>query len=113
MMDQMVGHCYDCQVTIQDRRQEPIKPSVIPKEPWEETSIDFGGPYPDGHYNLVVMAQRTRYPEVEIVFSIAIKSTKEKSKKIFAHRAYQNKYSPTMAGHSIQKNESDISESQS
>ena len=55
MIDQMVGHCYDCQVTVQDRRQEPIKPSVIPKEPWEEISIDFGGPYPDGHYDLVVM----------------------------------------------------------
>ena len=66
-------------------RQEPIKPSAIPKEPWEEISVDFGGPYPDGHYNLVVLDQRTRYPEVEVVFSTAIKPTKEKLKKIFAH----------------------------
>ena len=85
MIDQMVGHCYDCQVPTQDRRQEPIKPSAIPKEPWEEISVDFGGPYPDGHYNLVVLDQRTRYPEVEVVFSTAMKPTKEKLKKIFAH----------------------------
>ena len=85
MIDQMVGHCYDCQVTTQDRRQEPIKPSAIPKEPWEEISVDFRGPYPDGHYNLVVLDQRTRYPEVEVLFSTAIKPTKEKLKKIFAH----------------------------
>ena len=39
MIDQMVGHCYDCQVTTQDRFQEPIKPSAIPKEPWEEISL--------------------------------------------------------------------------
>ena len=59
MIDQMVGHCYDCQVTTQDRFQEPIKPSAIPKEPWEEISVDFGGLYPDGRYNLVVLDQRT------------------------------------------------------
>ena len=85
MIDQMIGHCFDCQVTTKDRRQEPIKPSVIPKEPWEEISIDFGGPYPDGHYNLVAIDQRTRYPEVEVVSSTAVKPTKEKLKKMFAH----------------------------
>jgi len=85
MIDQMIGHCFDCQVTTKDRRQEPIKPSVIPKEPWEEISIDFGGLYPDGHYNLVAIDQRTRYPEVEVVSSTAVKPTKEKLKKMFAH----------------------------
>ena len=48
-------------------------------------SVDFGGPYPDGHYNLVVLDQRTQYPEAEVVFSTAIKPIKEKLKKIFAH----------------------------
>ena len=58
---------------------------MITKEPWEEISIDFGGPYPDGHYNLVAIDQRTRYPEVEVVSSTAVKPTKEKLKKMFAH----------------------------
>lgn len=46
--------------------------------------MDFGGPYPGGHYNLVVIDKRTRYPEVERLYSTAITSTKEKLKKIFA-----------------------------
>ena len=63
-----MGHCYGCQVTTQDRRQEPVKPSVIPKEPWEEILVGAGGPYPVGHYNLVVLDQRSQYAEVEVVF---------------------------------------------
>ena len=48
-------------------------------------SVDFGGPYPDEHYNLVIIEKkRTRYPEVEIVYCTAMKSTKEKLKKVFA-----------------------------
>ena len=85
MIDQMIGHCFDCQVTTKDRRQEAIKSSVIPKEPWEEISIDFGGPYPDGHDNLIAIDQRTRYPEVEFVYSTAVNPTKEKLKEMFAH----------------------------
>lgn len=85
MIDQMIGHCYDCQVTTKNHREEPIKPSVIPEEPWEQIAIDFGGPYPDGHYNLVVIDQRTRYREVEVVPSTAFNPTKEKLKRMFAH----------------------------
>lgn len=85
MIDQTIGHCYDCQVTTRNHREEPIKPSVIPEEPWEQITIDFGGPYPDGHYNLVAVDRRTRYPEVEVVSSTAFKPTKERLRKMFAH----------------------------
>ena len=85
MIDQTIGHCYDCQVTTRNHREEPIKPSVIPENPWEQITIDFGGPHPDGHYNLVAVDRRTRYPEVEVVSSTAFKPTKERLKKMFAH----------------------------
>ena len=62
LISQTIGSCFDCQVATKSHRQEPIKPSVIPEEPWEQISIDFGGPYLDGHYNLVATDQRTRYP---------------------------------------------------
>lgn len=39
--------------------------TVIPEREWEIVSVDFGGPYQDGHYNLVVTDKRTRCPEVE------------------------------------------------
>ena len=47
-------------------------------------SVDFGGPYPDGHYSLVVIDKRTRYPEMERVYSTSANSTTEKLKKMFA-----------------------------
>ena len=78
LISQTIGSCFDCQVATKSHRQEPIKPSVIPEKPWEQISIDFGGPYPDGHNNLVAIHQRTRYPVVEVVSSTGFKQTKEK-----------------------------------
>ena len=84
MVEQLVGQCYECQVTTREHRQEPLKRTEIPEKPWQVVSVDFGGPYPDGHYNLVVIDKRTRYPEVETLYSTAVKPTKEKLKKVFA-----------------------------
>ena len=84
MTENVVEKCYECQLTTKQHRQEPIKMTEIPEKPWEVVSIDFGGPYPDGHYNLIVIDKRTKYPEVEVVSSTGIKQTKEKLKKIFA-----------------------------
>ncbi|XP_044172358.1 uncharacterized protein K02A2.6-like [Acropora millepora] len=85
LISQTIGSCFDCQVATKSHRQEPIKPSVIPEEPWEQISTDFGGPYPDGHYNLVAIDQRTRYPVVGAVSSTGFKQTEEKLKKTFAY----------------------------
>ena len=85
LISQTTGSCFDYQVATKSHRQEPVKPSVIPEEPWEQISIDFGGPYPYGHYNLVAIDQRTRYPVVEVVSSTGFKQTKEKLKKTFAY----------------------------
>ena len=82
---QTIESCFDCQVATKSHRQEPIKPSVIPEEPWEQISIDFEGPYPHGQYNLVAIDQRTRYPVVEAVSSTGFKQTKEKLKKTFGY----------------------------
>jgi hypothetical protein len=84
MVEEMIKQCFECQVTIKQQRQEPLKMTEIPENPWEVVSVDFGGPYPDGHYNLVVIDKRTRYPEVEKLHTTACKQTKEKLKKIFA-----------------------------
>ena len=52
------------QVTTRQHRIEPIKSTETPKKPWDVVAVDFGGPYPDGHYNLLAIDKRTRYPEV-------------------------------------------------
>ena len=59
----------------------------IPEKPWESTAVDFGGPHPDGHYNLVAIDKGTRFPEVKIdekVPSINCKSNIEKLKRMLA-----------------------------
>ena len=84
MTENIVENCYGCQLPTKQHRQEPFKTTEIPEKPWEVVSVDFGGPYPDGHYNIVNIDKRTRYPEVEVVCSTGTKPTREKLKKIFA-----------------------------
>ena len=84
LVEEEIGRCYECKVTTRQDREEPIKPTEIPEGPWEVVSVDFGGPYPDGHYNLVVIDKRTRYPEVMTTSSTAFRPTKEKLQEIFA-----------------------------
>jgi transposase InsO family protein len=76
---------FECQVATKQHTEEPIKPTVIPQKPWEEIAIDFGGPYPDGHYNLVAIDKRTRYPEIDVTYSTSFKPTQAKLKRMFAH----------------------------
>lgn len=83
-ISEIIDQCFDCKISNKQHREEPVKIMKIPEKPWETISVDFGGPYPDGHYNLVVIDKRTRYPEVETVYSTAFKPTKEKLQKIFA-----------------------------
>ena len=94
LISQTIGSCFDCQVATKSHRQEPIKQSIIPEEPWEQISIDFGGPYPDGHYNLVAIDHRTRYPVVEVVSSTGFKQTKKKLKKTFAYLGIPRRVTP-------------------
>ncbi|XP_041480959.1 uncharacterized protein K02A2.6-like [Lytechinus variegatus] len=91
LTEQMIGQCYECQVTTKQHRQEPIKMTTIPDKPWDVIAVDFGGPYPDGHYNLVAVDKRTRYPEVETTHSTSFKATRTKMKKMFATHGIPNR----------------------
>ncbi len=84
IVEDIIGRCYECQVTTKEHQKEPVKMTEIPEKPWDTVAIDFGGPYPDGHYNLVAVDKRTRYPEVEKVYSTSCESTTEKLKKMFS-----------------------------
>ena len=84
MVEETVTKCVQCQIVTPEHRQEPVKPSEIPETEWHTHSADFGGPYPDGHYNLVVIDKRTRFPVVEQVKSTSGRSTCDKLRAIFA-----------------------------
>ena len=82
MIENIAKECFECQVTTKQSKREPVKIVDIPSKPWDTLSIDFGGPYGDGHYNLVAVDKRTRYVEVERVYSTSAKSTTKKLLKI-------------------------------
>ena len=84
MVEETVTKCYQCQITTAEHRQEPVKPSEIPETEWHTLSADFGGPYPDGHYNLVMIDKRTRFPIVEQTTSTSCRVTCDKLRAIFA-----------------------------
>ena len=55
----------------------PLKVSSLPPDPWHTVNMDFLGPLPDGSHLLVVIDQRSRFPEVEIVGTTSAHSTRE------------------------------------
>lgn len=83
-VERMIRKCFECQVVGRKNTREPVKMTEIPKTTWHTVAADFGGPYPDGHYNLVVIDKRSRYPAVETVYSTAFKPTKRALKTIFS-----------------------------
>ena len=58
---------------------------------WETVNLDFGRPYPDGHYNQVMVDQRSRYPVVEEVHNTSFKEKRIKLKEIFTTYRILNK----------------------
>ena len=84
MIGTAIDQCYECQVATKGDGEEPIKVTSIPNHPWDTVSIDHGGPYPDGYYNLVLINKRTRYPVVESIPSIDFQTNKGRLKHIFA-----------------------------
>ena len=49
-VEEKVKICKECQFMNQRRNYEPLRPSEMPRGPWQEVSADFFGPMPDGSY---------------------------------------------------------------
>ena len=84
MIDTAIDQCYEWQVATKENKEEPIKVTSIPNRPWDTVSIDYGEPYWDGHYNLVIIDKMKRNPVVEPVPSTNFQVNKERLKHIFA-----------------------------
>ena len=79
-----VDTCLLCQANGPNSRQEPLRMTTLPPQPWHTVNIDFCGPFLGGSYLLVVIDAYSRFPEVEIVSSTSAKSTILKLERIFA-----------------------------
>ena len=84
MVEDAISRCPQCQLTTVEHKQEPIKPTEIPQSAWHTLSIDYGGPYPDDHYNLVVIDKRKTFSAVEQTTSTSFRVTCDRLWKIFA-----------------------------
>ena len=76
--------CLACQATVTQKSRTPIIMTETPSEAWERVAADFCGPFPTGELVLVVIDERSRYPEIEIVNSTSAESTETALEKIFA-----------------------------
>lgn len=81
-MDNMVKKatkpCFKCQLAKKKNGDEILEVTNTQSRPWDTVYIDEGRPYADGHYNLVLINKRTRYPVVESVPSTSFQTRKER-----------------------------------
>jgi len=84
LIDTVMSQCFECQTVTKTTRMEPVKPTEIPEEPWDVVATEFGGLFPDGHYNLVMIDKRSRYPVVKELPSTDFKKVRSAFKEMFA-----------------------------
>lgn len=92
MVEEMVRECLPCQAANHDAKpaSEPLQMSPLPQGPWQELSMDFCGPFPNGDYLLVVTDDFSRFPEVEILRSTSAKAVIPHLDSIFARQGIPN-----------------------
>ena len=81
----MVKDCLACQASTGTKSsKEPLKMSVLPQGIWQEISIDFWGPTPDGIYALVIIDDYSRFPIVEFTTSTSADTVIPLLDKVFS-----------------------------
>ena len=87
-VEELVKGCIRCQAMNHDPKpaSEPLQMSPLPQGPWQELSMDFCGPFPNGDYLLVVTDDFSRFPEVEILRSTSAKAVIPHLDSIFARQ---------------------------
>ena len=91
LIKEEVGKCIACQASSQPNPPEPLQSPPMPSHAWNEVKIDFCGPFPSGHYVLVVIDVYSRYPEIEILKSTAAPKVIPKLDIIFARHGIPEK----------------------
>ena len=62
----------------------PIKISLLSNAVWSEISMDFCGPFPSGHYFMVIVGDYSRYPIVERLISLKAEPVIAKLEVVFS-----------------------------
>lgn len=74
-VERKIASCIPCQASTNSSQREPLKIPLTRNGPRLQVSADLCGTFPTGETVLVVLDAFSKYPEVEIVSSIAAKDT--------------------------------------
>ena len=66
--------CYGCQLVTKNVPPPPVKPTMLPKQPWEEVAVDLMGPLPTGEHLLVLVDYYSRWMEVDVIRTTSSKT---------------------------------------
>ncbi|CAB3984514.1 Retrovirus-related Pol poly from transposon [Paramuricea clavata] len=68
-VEEFVKSCSDCNVFVDKKTKEPIKPHRVPEKCWETVAVDLFGPMPSSKHVVVVQDLASRYPAAKLVTS--------------------------------------------
>ncbi|VDI02758.1 Hypothetical predicted protein [Mytilus galloprovincialis] len=74
LVEQTCKSCIPCLASTPKNVFEPLQMSEIPNNVWENLSMDFCGPFPNGYYVMVIIDEYSRYPVIETLTSLTAKS---------------------------------------
>lgn len=74
LVEKTCKSCIPCLAATDKTTHEPLQMSPLPSGIFEEISLDFCGPFPNGQYFCVVVDEYSRYPIVKVVNSINAKT---------------------------------------
>ena len=84
LADETCRDCIPCQAFMSQTTPDPIKPSELPKQPFDEVSVDICGPYTSGHYYMVILDDYSRFPVVEKLSNLTAKTVIARLEKFFS-----------------------------
>lgn len=85
LVEEEISMCRICQCcTLKKCNNVPVVMSKMPGKVWDEISIDFSGPWPNGYYGLVLVDDGSRIACVKPTKSTSIESTIPKIDEVFA-----------------------------
>ena len=68
-VEKFVKSCNDCNVFVDKKTKEPIKPHRVSERCWETVTVDIFGPMPSSKHVVVVQDLAWRYPAAKMVTS--------------------------------------------
>ena len=88
-VEELVNGCGVCQV-IGGRLpvKEPLMPTAIPKNPWENIHVDIYAPLPDGNCVLGIIDETARWPEVAVLRSMTSTNVIKCLNRVFSSWGY-------------------------